>query len=316
MGTQFTIKNEVQLEIIDNQYVQITYDKCFAKKIYSRNFPALIGKNEWTSQGREALGVLNLLEKESIDPFYTLRGEVAERFVAEKVKDFFYKKYGGGNVEIILFANKQFTYGDQWNYDKETKKGNKEFGGRMDIGIKVKQQDGKVLGFIVEVKSKSMKDYEKIAVNKQYPDSETEQGKFLANMGNQSQVTMFWVFFTEAQEEELKAKVKEWQERKDDTEIPQLSFGYNDVKYHNALIQFSREEVWQDMLVASRNVQRMAKEKKIPLFMFNQNDIKIIQQHIIDYERVKSLQESNKKELEREVEEAVKMGVTESDLPF
>lgn len=315
MGNQFTIKNDVKLKIVDEQYVEINYEKCFAKKIYSRNFPSLIGKNEYNSSGREALGVLNLLEKESIDPFYTLRGDVAERFVYEKVKDFFGKKYGLGNVEVKLFDNKDYTYGDMWNYDKETKKGNKDFGGRMDIGVKVTMNDGTKRAFIIEVKSKSMKDYDKIAVQKNYPESETYQGIFLANMGNQSQVTMFWVFFTEAQEEELKSKVKSWQENQGVN--LDLSFGYNDVKYHNALIEFNREEVWTDMLVASRNIQRMAKEKRIPLYMFSQNDIKIIQQHIIDHERIESIKGEDREQAEKEVDEiAKKLGIAEDDLPF
>lgn len=315
MGNQFTIKNDVKLKIVDDQYLEINYDKCFAKKIYSRNFPSLIGKDERTSAGREALSVLNLLEKEQIDPFYTYRGDVAEHFVAESVRDFFEKKYGKDNVEIIVFANTQFTYGDQWNYDKETGKGNKDFGGRMDIGIKVTEKDGTKRAFIIEVKSKSMKDYDKIAVKKEYPESETYQGIYLANMGNQSQVTMFWVFFTEQQEEELKSKVKEWQDNQGKKEV-ELSFGYKDVKYHNALLQFSRDEVWRDMLVASNNVKKMARDKKIPMYMFNRNDVAIIQQHIIDQERIESIMNKDREELEREVENAVKLGIDSGDLPF
>jgi len=315
MGNEFKIKNDVKLKIVDEQYLQIEYSKCFAKKIYSRNFPSLIGKNEYNSEGREALGILNLLEKaDEIDPFYMLRGEVAERFVADVVKVFFEKKYGNGNVEVIVFANTQFTYGDQWNYDKETGKGNKEFGGRMDIGIKVKTADGKVLAFIIEVKSKSMKDHEKIAVKKQYPESETYQGIFLANMGNQSQVTMFWVFFTEKQEEELRSKLDEW--LKDKSKLPELSFGFKDVKYHSDLIKFDRKEIWQDMLVARKNIERMAKEKRIPLFMFKDKDMNIIQQHIIECERIEALEKESRNQFEKDVEKAVEIGVSMEDLPF
>ncbi len=315
MGNEFRIKNDVKLKIVDDTYLEIDYEKCFAKKIYSRNFPALIGKNEWNSQGSEVLGILNLLEKsDDIDPFYMLRGEIAERFVAEAVKTFFEKSYGKGNVEIIVFANHQFKYGDQWNYDKETGKGNKEFGGRMDIGVKVKTADGKILAFIIEVKSKSMKDHENIAVKKEYPESETYQGIYLANMGNQSQITMFWVFFTEEQEAELKSKVEEW--LKDKSKLPKLSFDHKNVKYHSTHIQFKREEVWQDMLVARRNVEKIAREKKIPLYMFSDKDKKIIKEHISNYERIEELENSSRKEFEKEVEEAVKLGVAEEDLPF
>lgn len=244
MANKFTIRKDVKLSI-DDKYVNIEYDKCFAKKITSRAFPTLIGKDEWKSQGVEILGLLNLLEKaDDIDPFYLFRGDVAEHFVGSAVSDFFSKKFGKENVEVIIFGDKQFTYGDQWHYDKETGKGNKDFGGRIDIGIKVKTKDGTVKGFVIEVKSKTHtkyndveiknettgdthtntviknSDYQKISVERNYPETEVQQGIFLANMSNLSQVTMFWVFFNEKQEAELREKLQDYLRTK---KIPLLS---------------------------------------------------------------------------------------------
>lgn len=310
MGNNFTIKNDVKLSI-DDTYVNIQYDKCFAKKITSRAFPALNGDDEWKSQGVETMNLLNLLEKsDDIDPFYLFRGDVAEHFVGQAVADFFGKKFGKENVEVIIFGDKQFTYGDMWHYDKQTQKGNKDFGGRPDIGIKVKLKDGTIKGYIIEVKSKthtvyetvditnettgettkntivSKSDYQKIAVDRQYPQTEVQQGIFLANMSNLSSVTMFWVFFNTKQEQELKELTATYLKEK---KIPLLSFDYKDVVYHSDTIEFNRDTVWRDMLVASNNIKKMSREKKIPLFMFKASDIKAIDQHIAEYERIQSI---------------------------
>jgi hypothetical protein len=333
MGNKITIKNDVKL-VNDGTYVHIQYDKCFAKKITSRAFPALIGKDDYKSEGVEIMGLLNLLEKsDDIDPFYMFRGDVAEHFVGQAVADFFGRKFGKENVEVIIFADKQFTYGDQWHYDKETQKGNKDFGGRIDIGVKVKTKDGTVKGYVIEVKSKthtkyetvditnettgetakntivSKSDYQTIAVERKYPETEVQQGIFLANMSNLSSVTMFWVFFNEKQEQELKELTATYLKEK---KIPLLSFDYTNVVYHSDTIEFNRDTIWRDMLVSSNNIKKMAREKKIPLFMFKASDIKAIDQHIAEYERIQDLR-GDYDSLENDTPIP---GVAEEDLPF
>ena len=333
MGNDMVIKNDVKLSI-DGQYVHIEYDKCFAKKVTSRAFPTLIGKNDFQSQGAEIMGLLNLLEKQDdIDPFYMFRGDVAEHFVGQAVADFFGKKFGKENVEVIIFADKQFTYGDMWHYDKETKKGDQNFGGRIDIGIKVKDTStGKVTGFVIEVKSKThtvyqdveitnettgethtntlvkKSDWQTIAVDRKYPETETYQGIFLANMSNLSSVTMFWVFFNENQEKELREKLAEYQKTR---KIPLLTFGYKDVTYHSDKIEFDRNNTWTEMLVASNNVKKCAKERKIPMFMFSANDMKIINQHIVDCERIDDIRGDYNKQDDIEIPQT-----TPEDSPF
>lgn len=337
MGNEFKIKREVKLSI-DDTYLNINYEKCFAKKITSRAFPALINKDEYKSEGVEILGLLNLLDKDDeIDPFYMFRGDVAEHFVGKYVSEASIKKYGKENVEVIIFADKQFTYGDQWYYDKETGKGNKDFGGRMDIGIKAKTSDGGVKGFVIEVKSKThtvyqevvitnettgenhknriekKSDWKKIAVERNYPESEVYQGIFLANLGNMSEITMFWVFFNERQEDELRELLPIYLKEK---KIPQeLSFGYKDVTYHPYKKEFNRDEIWRDMLVASNNVKRMAKEKRIPLYLFKKDDLKIIEQHILDCNRIESIKDDYQSD-NNELYEKAKIIATEDDLPF
>jgi hypothetical protein len=310
MGNEFVIKNDVKLSM-DDTYVYIDYEKCFAKKITSRAFPTLIGKDDYKSEGVATLGLLNLLEKdEEIDQFYMFRGDVAEHFVGQAVAEAFGNKHGKDNVEVIIFADKQFTYGDMWHYDKETKKGNKDFGGRPDIAIKIMLPNGDKIVYLIEVKSKThtvyedveivnettgdkhtntiekKSDWKKIAVERIYPETEVLQGVFLANMSNLSAVTMFWVFFNDKQENELRELLPIYLKEK---KIPTLSFGYQDVTYHNYKKEFSRDEVWRDMLVASNNLKRMAKEKRIPQYLFTKYDLKKIQEHIAEYERIESI---------------------------
>lgn len=274
------IKEDVKLTI-DNQFLNIKYDKCFAKKITSSQYPALIGIDDFNGKGEKTMSLLNLLEKEEIDKWWLFRGDIAEKLAYETIKENFEKRFGKENVEVLLFHSKDYTYGDQWAYDRETDKGNQFFGGRIDIGVKVTDAKTKeVTRIVVEVKGKTYeKHYEMIVgdatknIEARPPVTEIEQGKFLATMMNLEAVTMCWVFFTEKQEEMLKEMHSKNQTFKDEIKA-------SDVKMHFQLFKFDKEEMLRDMSVASKGLRLQAKEKRIPLFFFNKKELQIIDEHI------------------------------------
>lgn len=272
------IKDDVKLTI-DNQYLNIEYDKMFAKKITSSQYPDLIGLSDFNGKGEKTMHLLNLLEKEDIDPYWLFRGDIAESLAYEAIKTNFENRFGKENVEVLLFHSKDYTYGDQWHYDKATGKGNQFFGGRLDIGIKVTNPKTKeVKRWVVEVKGKTYETmYDKIVgtnlVKGEPPATEVEQGKFLATMMTLNAVTMGWVFFTKEQELMLRKMHEEGKPFNGE-------IGVKDVKMHFQLFEFDRDEFVRDMTVASNGLRLCAKEKRIPLFTFNDKEMKIINEHI------------------------------------
>ena len=157
------------------------------KKIYGHNFVALIGKDNFKRKGDAVLDILKILPKENIDPFYTLRGAVAEQLV--------HRSYVKKGHKYEIWDAKAINY-DNFKDVSEI------FGGLMD-GL----CDDNI---VVEVKSKSMDKYKEITENG--VESEELQGEYYAVLKGTENVNLEWVFFTKQQEEELKTtgKITQW----------------------------------------------------------------------------------------------------------
>lgn len=309
----FIIKKDVKIEIVDDgKNIKLTHPDIFAKKITSSNFPTLLGTNPYSSKIKQYMNQLNLLEKSEIHKFWLDRGNVAERVAYEYIKDMFEKRFGSEKVEVILFHNKDYKFGDQWYYDKETKRGSRHFGGRLDIGVKVETPDGDVKKWVVEVKSKNADLYDTIHNDKKMPEYEVEQGKFLATMSYLNEVTMVYVFFTNEQEQKLLA----W--GKSDTLEFADKWTYKDFTFSTQRVEFDRNDVLRDMNVVSSNLRKFAKDKKIPFFMFDDNDLKKIYEHMEEYQKTQKEQDKLNKEIEDDINAGVDefLSRSEDDVPF
>lgn len=308
------IKKDVKLTL-DNQYLNIEYDQMFAKKITSSHYPELIGLSGFKNngKGKKMMNLLNLLEPDVFDDYWLYRGDIAESMAYEVIKTNFEKKYGKENVEVILFHSKDYTYGDQWHYDRASGKGNEYFGGRLDIGIKVTDpKTKKVTRFVVEVKGKTYeKMYDKIVGTDtkkgEPPATEVEQGKFLATMMKLSSVTMVWVFFTEEQELMLRKMFNEGKVFNNELTI-------KDVKMHFELFNFDRKEMARDMSMASNGLRLSEKEKRIPLFLFNDEELKVINTHIEEHYKREQAMLAEQKRVESAMRE--EQAKVDNDEPF
>jgi len=178
------------------------------KKIVSRAFPNLLGKNRWESAGKTILNLCKLEEYSAIDPFYTLRGDIGELIMYQYFKDNY-------PVNLKTWTKKEAKYD---NFPK-----NENFGGLLDIAItgleegyaneNYKDEDVRA---VIEVKSKSLiKRYKngKAIDNREkmkmdgYPIEEALQGEFLGHMAYVDFYIMAYIFFNEEQEETLKELV-------------------------------------------------------------------------------------------------------------
>lgn len=147
------------------------------KKITGHSFVQLIGIDPFTKVG-DCLLTMHGLYKEKIDEKWLKRGDFAER-VVQRV----YKRDG----HIITTYKKE-----EVNYDNF--QDNLWFGGLLDIELLEEKT-------LVEVKSKSMKDYDFIIKNP--PLQEIYQGLYYGYLRDYGHITMEWVFFDKQTEEEI-----------------------------------------------------------------------------------------------------------------
>ena len=169
------------MEIIDG-YLYFETDKTIEtkKKMTGHDFVELARLSKYNLPGDKILSMLNIYKKD-FDKKYMYRGAFAENIVMT-----YYKK-----VE-----HRDFMY-----YDEETKKKNhydffptyKQCGGVPDLEMLDRSE-------IVEIKSKSMKSYDEIAVKEIIPLEELWQAFFYAYLRDSREVTMFYVFFDEETE--------------------------------------------------------------------------------------------------------------------
>jgi len=169
------------MEII-NGYLYFETNKTIEtkKKMTGHDFVNLAGLNNFTKPGDTILSMLGIYKKE-FDKKYMFRGSIAEFIVMN-----YYKK-----VE-----KRDFMF-----YDDESKKRNnydffptyKQCGGIPDLEMLDRSE-------IIEIKSKSMKSYDEIAVKELIPQEELWQAFFYAFLRDSREVTMFYVFFDEETE--------------------------------------------------------------------------------------------------------------------
>jgi len=222
------------------------------KKVTSRMFPILIGKNTFNGVGYGVLDRVGLLDFEPIDPFYAVRGAIAEYFVYHYLKNT-YKKHG---IDLIMKAFNTKASG----YD--VFKSNERFSGVPDIGISKPDK----YRAVVEVKSKNIKSYEYIIDKKEVPEEEVLQGKMLSHLSKVDKLLIAYVFFTDEQEEAIKRAMHTIKDV-NDFDVPEfcarIILGLNQVILNDKTIikyDINHEEVLDDMNVAYENLHRIAKD--------------------------------------------------------
>lgn len=161
-------------------YIDTEYTPQTKKKITGHSFVDIAGLNPYSKRGDALLSYLKIY-KPPFDKKYQYRGDMAERMIG-----FILKK-----------QMKEYLY-----YDEAAKKANnydffpnyKFCGGIPDFEIPSEKT-------VHEVKSKSLKDYEKI--KSQPPIYEIYQGLYYAYLRKYDYLIMDWVFFDEESEKLL-----------------------------------------------------------------------------------------------------------------
>lgn len=149
------------------------------KKITGTTIADLAGLNKFKPRGDAVLSMLGLVH-EPFDPFYTARGELAEKFARQSLA-----KRGHHCVVYDKF---------KCNFDNFPD--NPSFGGLIDIELPEEKT-------IYEIKSKNIKDYDKIT---KYGDAvQEEQAMHYAYLRGYDTAHIMWIFFDDKSESEIKS---------------------------------------------------------------------------------------------------------------
>ena len=219
---------------IDNEYLyfdtaKTIYDK---KKMTGHDFVELLELNPFNKKGDKILSIFKIY-KPPFDNKYLYRGDYAESLVR-----YYYQKQKRPFVWYDENAKKQNNYDFFPTY--------KQCGGIPDLEMQDEEE-------IIEVKSKSMKDYDNIANNKNIPLQELYQALFYGYLRKTKKVTMFYVFFDEETEQLIFNK----QQPKTLNNIKLYKKTYNMNDYYN--------DVESKIKEALHYYNKCVYEKKIPL---------------------------------------------------
>lgn len=164
---------------IQNEYLVLEEEdihKMKIKKISGHSFVGLIGLDKYKKVGDVLLEMHGFIKSE-VDPKWLKRGQLAENIVLKV-----YER----NHKCITYDKKIINYDNFQTY--------KNCGGLIDIEIPSENT-------LIEVKSKSMKDYEKIC--EKQPEVEIYQALYYGYLRGYKEITMEWIFFDKETEEEV-----------------------------------------------------------------------------------------------------------------
>lgn len=168
---------------IVGEYLDISDCNLSMGKIFTTKFGGLLGVDNFNPKGDTVLLMQKIVKGDPFNPFYGVRGEIAEKIVK--------KYFDQVKAEYKWYGAETQTY-DMFN--------NSAFGGNLDFAIKTKDS---IASF--EVKSKNIKDYAFIKNNGIQPVhlAQAQLGVYLANYSNGF---VAYVFFTDEQEEKINNK--------------------------------------------------------------------------------------------------------------
>ena len=218
---------EKDLLVIDKE------DNVKCKKITGHSFVGLIGLDNFKRSG-DWLLIMHCLLPTKIDPKWLKRGDFAEMIVK--------KTYEKNGVKCTTYDKKEINY-DNFNYEF--------FGGLIDIEL---INDNT----LVEVKSKSMKDYDYICQNQ--PMNEVYQGLYYGRLRKYERIIMEWIFF----DEETEKSVFEGKKPNTLQNLKRLSKTYF----------IDKQDMDQKLVLAKKIVDNFRKTLTIPLSMISDETLK------------------------------------------
>jgi hypothetical protein len=202
---------------------------------------------------------------EPINPYYTIRGDIGERLVYDYLK-------ANYDVELMIWNKKDV------NYDNFPK--NLRFGALIDIAITAPKE----YRAVVEVKSKSLKDKQKIEEEGGLIE-EVMQGKFIGHLSKVDNAIMVYIFLTPEQEEALKNIVENMENPNDYNQndiIRELGWTFGDMEIVVMNFEIDHAYIEDKMNVAWENLKRAVKSGNIPKVLFSNQDTQYLDNLVLN----------------------------------
>jgi len=183
---------------LDKDYLYYESSIIKTPRISSHVLVDLLGFNSYSSPGKTLLNMFGLVAKTEIDPYQEVKGGIAEYFA----KIYLQRKYKEA-VDVEAFTVSQFKNFNQFPEEAP-------FSGVLDLMMHFRDTSK----ITVEVKSKEMKDFDKIAKLNIYPKEQIVQGANQAILAKTEQYLMLWVFLTPSLSKLIKELTKKYKIKK------------------------------------------------------------------------------------------------------
>jgi hypothetical protein len=247
--------------------------------ISSHTLVDLVGLNKYASVGKTLLTMFGLVEKNPIPLYQTIKGQIVEEFATQYLNELY-----GGRYNIESFVLEQFKNFNQFQDQLP-------FSGALD---KLIHGDFKLP---VEIKSKEIREYENIAVKKNYPKDQIIQGANQAYMYGAEKFMMLYGFLkpeisdllkslTESytvkkkvvdalgNEQEIEVEETLWSWGKDYSQaIKDLGLRYEDIIFHHEVMDYDPRIIKAYREKAQKIYDNFYMERKIDRFLFKKEEL-------------------------------------------
>jgi hypothetical protein len=216
--------SSVSYHMKDNRF-HVKSDLFKTPNISSHVLVDLCGLNKYASVGKTLLSMFGFAERQEIPLYQTVKGGIVEEFANQYLEDLY-----GGRYKIESFTLEQFAQTRFNQFPDQL-----PFSGALDKLI-----HGEIK-LPVEIKSKEIREYEKIAIDKQYPKDQVVQGANQAFMYGAEKYMMLYGFLSKEISEYLKEITENdlWIWGKDYAQaIKDLHLKYEDIKFHHDILDY------------------------------------------------------------------------------
>jgi len=272
------VNSNVNYESKNNQ-IHIKTKALKTPNISSHTLVDLVGLNKYASVGKTLLTMFGLAERQSIPLYQSVKGQIVEEFATQYLNEVY-----GGRYNIESFTLEQFKNFNQFQDQLP-------FSGALD---KLIHGDIKLP---VEIKSKEMREYENIAVRRNYPKDQIIQGANQAFMYGAEKFMMLYGFLKPeiseilknlcepytvkktvvdalGNEQEVEVEETLWSWGKDYAQaIKDLGLRYEDIVFHHEVMDYDTRIIKAYREKAKKIYDSFYMERKIDRTLFKKDEL-------------------------------------------
>ena len=258
------VNSKVDYENKDNKIV-IHTKALKTPNISSHTLVDLCGLNKYATIGKTLLVMFGLAEKQEIPLYQTVKGGIVEEFASRYLNELY-----GGRYNIESFTLEQFARYNQFPEQLP-------FSGALDKLIHSE------IKLPVEIKSKEMREYNKIAIDKNYPKDQIIQGANQAYMYGAEKYMMLYGFLTKEISDLLKSLTENdlWVWGKDYAKaIEELGLKYEDIIFHHVILDYDPRVIKAYRDKAQKIYNDFYMNRVIDRKLFNKEEIVEIMRYV------------------------------------